>query len=84
MMRKLNARMPIIWAFFSQSLAITEIPCEAFVYDCVDDWPSFFPNPTERRWVERMDRGLSRRADILFVGSEPLRDKKATHNLCIT
>lgn len=80
MMRNLDAQHAIIWAFFSQSLVVTTLPCDAFVYDCVDDWPSFFPNPIERKWVERMDAGLTKRADIVFTGSGPLRDKKAGQN----
>lgn len=83
MMRRLNAQNPILWAFFAQTASVTEIPCEAFVYDCVDDWPSFFPDPVERAWVERMDAALTKRADIVFTGSDPLREKKGEQNRTI-
>jgi glycosyltransferase involved in cell wall biosynthesis len=80
MMRSLDVENPILWPFFAQTLEVTRLPAKLFVYDCVDDWPSFFPNPVERRWVERVDAGLSARADIVFTGSEPLAQKKSGQN----
>ncbi|HEV8043142.1 MAG TPA: glycosyltransferase [Bryobacteraceae bacterium] len=77
MMRKLEVEKPIFWAFFAQSLVVSTFGCDLFVYDCVDDWPSFFSVPVERSWVERVDLALTRRADIVFAGSQPLADKKA-------
>lgn len=81
MKRKLNVPEDhLLWAFFAQTEAVTRMPCGAFIYDCVDDWPSFFSDPVERAWVERTDLALTRRADIVFVGSEPLRQKKNGQN----
>lgn len=80
MMHSLDIREPILWAFFAQTLAVESLPVKLFVYDCVDDWPSFFSNPVERRWIEKIDAGLTSRADIVFTGSEPLAQKKAGTN----
>jgi glycosyltransferase involved in cell wall biosynthesis len=80
MMRSLNIREPILWAFFAQTLSVGSLPVKLFVYDCVDDWPSFFSKPVERRWVERIDAGLTARADIVFTGSDPLAKKKSGKN----
>lgn len=70
----------LLWAFFAQTTAVTKMQCSAFIYDCVDDWPSFFPDPVERAWVEQTDLALTKRADVVFVGSEPLRQKKLLQN----
>lgn len=80
MMRALKVEDPIIWAFFAQTLAVNALPAKLFVYDCVDDWPSFFADPVERKWVEEIDLGLATHADIVFTGSEPLALKKRGQN----
>jgi glycosyltransferase involved in cell wall biosynthesis len=78
--RKLGIDRPIFWTFFAQSLSFLNLEHELFVYDCVDDWPSFFPNPIERQWVERIDLALTKKARLLFAGSDPLADKKRAVN----
>jgi glycosyltransferase involved in cell wall biosynthesis len=81
--RRLGASKPIVWAFFAQSQAVNDFPCELFIYDCIDDWPSFFSDPVERAWVQRVDGALTRRADIVFAGSQPLADKKAAEHKAV-
>ena len=82
--RRLLMRMgtiqPWLWAFFAQSLSALDIGFTRTIYDCVDDWPSFFSHPAERRFVTHVDQQLCRRSDLVFVGSEPLREKKVAYN----
>ena len=80
LLKKLHITNPILWAFFAQSLSVLEIPNEYFIYDCVDDWQSFFPNPAEKRFVSQIDHELCRRADLIFVGSDPLFKMKSQIN----
>jgi glycosyltransferase involved in cell wall biosynthesis len=73
---RLGVRRPILWAFFAQSLRVLELDYEQVIYDCVDEWPAFFTNPVQRRWVAHVDEAMCRRADVLFVGSQPLLERK--------
>lgn len=75
-----RAVRPWLWAFFAQSLSVLGLDFARTIYDCVDDWPSFFPHAAERRFVARVDEQLCRRSDLVFVGSEPLLRKKAGRN----
>ena len=79
-LKRMGAQRPWLWAYFAQSLSILDLPFERFIYDCIDDWVSFFTQPAERAFVTRVDTELCRRADVLFVGSEPLRAKKCSLN----
>lgn len=76
LLRKLGPQRPLLWAFFAQSLSILDLPWDRIIYDCVDDWPSFFQHPKEKAFVSRIDEQLCRSADIVFVGSDPLLEKK--------
>jgi glycosyltransferase involved in cell wall biosynthesis len=80
LLSRLNAGKVWLWAFFAQNLSVLDLPFHHFVYDCVDDWPSFFSHPREKSYIARLDEGLCRRADLVFVGSEPLREKKVGFN----
>jgi glycosyltransferase involved in cell wall biosynthesis len=80
LLRLLGVQRPWLWAFFAQSLSVLELEFEHVIYDCVDDWPSFFPHPAEHQFITRVDEQLCRRAEIVFVGSHPLYEKKANLN----
>jgi glycosyltransferase involved in cell wall biosynthesis len=80
LLRNLRAGNVVLWAFFAQSLSVLDLPFDFFVYDCVDDWESFFPNPQERAFVAATDEQMCRKATVVFVGSEPLLKKKARFN----
>lgn len=76
----LGCRQPWLWAFFAQSTSVLELDFAHVIYDCADDYPPYFPHPAENRFVHRIDEAFCRRAEIVFVGSEPLRQKKAPLN----
>ena len=80
LLKKLRAHSVVLWAFFTQSLAVLELPVDFLIYDCVDDWESFFPHPRERAFVAETDEQMCRRASVVFVGSEPLLKKKIPSN----
>jgi glycosyltransferase involved in cell wall biosynthesis len=80
LLRRTGFRRPILWAFFAQNLRVLDLGFSAFIYDCVDDWPSFFSHPVERAFITRIDAELTRRAQIVFVGSGPLLEKKRSQN----
>ncbi|MBL0156905.1 MAG: glycosyltransferase [Bryobacterales bacterium] len=79
-MARMGMSKPWLWAFFAQGLSVLDLPFRGVIYDCVDDWPSFFPDPREKSFVQRIDEQLCRRADIVFVGSDPLLEKKKPFN----
>jgi len=80
LLKRLGIHSPWLWAFFAQSLSVLDLEFEHVIYDCADELPAFFPDPVEKRFVARIDEALCRRADLVFVGSEPLRHKKAPLN----
>lgn len=80
LLRRTGFRRPILWAFFAQHVRALDLDYSAFIYDCVDDWPSFFPHAVERAQIARIDLELTRRAQLVFVGSEPLLEKKRSQN----
>ncbi len=80
LLRQLGVQQPLLWAFFAQSLTVLDLPFERVIYDCVDYWPAFFPNPNERDFVAHVDAELCRRADLVFTGSEPLRERQLQWN----
>lgn len=80
LLRHLGVERPWLWAFFAQSLSVLDLEFEHFVYDCVDYWPAFFPHQKERQYVQQVDSELCRRADIVFTGSEPLRERQLQWN----
>jgi glycosyltransferase involved in cell wall biosynthesis len=82
LLKKLGMQRPILWAFFAQSLSILDLPWQRVIYDCVDDWPSFFSHPQEKAFVSEIDEQLCRRADTVFVGSDPLLEKKLPFQSC--
>jgi glycosyltransferase involved in cell wall biosynthesis len=71
---------PWLWAFFAQNLSVLDLQFEYFIYDCVDYWPAFFPSPREKKYVGQVNDELARRADLVFVGSNPLLERQGHLN----
>jgi glycosyltransferase involved in cell wall biosynthesis len=80
LLERFGAKSPWLWAFFAQSLSVLELSFEKLIYDCLDEWPAFFPDPREKRFVAEVDETLCRRANLVFTGSETLRQKKSQWN----
>jgi glycosyltransferase involved in cell wall biosynthesis len=80
LLRRLDVRKPWLWSFFAQSLSVLDLEFEHVIYDCVDEWPAFFPHPQEKRFVTAIDDALCRRAELVFVGSAPLLETKGPLN----
>jgi glycosyltransferase involved in cell wall biosynthesis len=80
LLRKFGGKRPWLWAFFAQCLSVLDLKFEHVIYDCVDDWPAFFPDAREKQSVAGIDDALSCAAEMVFVGSDPLKEKKAPLN----
>jgi glycosyltransferase involved in cell wall biosynthesis len=80
LLKRFGSKRAWLWAFFAQSLSVLDLKFEHVIYDCVDDWPAFFPDPREKKFISKIDNALSRGSEIVFVGSAPLKDKKAPFN----
>jgi glycosyltransferase involved in cell wall biosynthesis len=80
LLRKFGSKRPWLWAFFAQCLSVLDLKFEHVIYDCVDDWPAFFPDAREKKVVTAIDNTLSRAAEMVFVGSDPLKVKKSPLN----
>ncbi|MBM3224355.1 MAG: glycosyltransferase family 1 protein, partial [Candidatus Tectomicrobia bacterium] len=80
LLRRVGAQNPWLWVFFAQSLSVLNLPFQHVIYDCADEFAAFFPDPAEKRFVEQIDAVLCRRAELVFVGSEPLYATKAPFN----
>lgn len=76
-MRKLRFNSPVLWTYspFARHL-LGRLNERLIVYDCVDDFPSAFYNRPVRALVEEEEAELLRKADLVFVTSEPLLDRK--------
>lgn len=80
LLKKFDAREFWLWAFFGQNASVLNLNYKHFIYDCADDYPPYFPRQSEKKFVNKIDAEFCRRADIVFVGSEPLRIKKIDFN----
>jgi len=78
--KKLDIKNPLVWSMFAQVQSVLELDAEYYIYDCIDEWAAFFQNERETAYVSRMDEALCRRADIVFVSSQPLMRNKSVYN----
>lgn len=79
-LRRFGATDPWLWVFFAQSLSVLRVPFRHIIYDCADEFAAFFPHPAEKRFVLHIDEVLCQRAELVFVGSEPLYATKSPRN----
>lgn len=80
LLKRLHVTNPWLWVFFAQSLSVLNLPFQHVIYDCADEFAAFFPHPDEKRFVLQIDEVLCRRAELVFVGSEPLYARKSPLN----
>ena len=76
-MRAAGFRRPILWAFLPTPLTldlIRELDPDLTVYYCIDDLAS---SSRAARRITRSETALFRRADLVFVTSEKLRERAA-------
>ncbi len=77
-MRTLGVSRPIAWTFLPTPLAhelITFLDPALTIYYCIDDLASSSP---EARRIASSEEAMFRRADLVFVTSEKLRQRAAT------
>ena len=71
--RRLGLRDPLLWTYLPTSIALLErVPAVALVYHCVDEH-SAFPGFVDPRVVQKYDRQLTSRADLVITTAENLR-----------
>jgi glycosyltransferase involved in cell wall biosynthesis len=77
--RRLGFKNPITWTFLPTSGEVVGALGEKLiVYHCVDEFSEF--SGTDKNAVRNMERDLLRKADQVFVSSEPLYETKKLHN----
>jgi glycosyltransferase involved in cell wall biosynthesis len=77
--RRLGFKNPITWTFLPTSGEVAGALGEKLiVYHCVDEFSEF--SGTDKNAVLNMERDLLRKADQVFVSSEPLYEAKKRHN----
>ena len=80
--RDLGMRRPVLWLNPEYAVWMPDALSHALViYDVTDDWTraASLP-PRELRQIQRNDRLMLQRADLVFTVSEDLYDKKSPHN----
>jgi glycosyltransferase involved in cell wall biosynthesis len=72
--RRLALRDPVIWSFLPTPAPVVDLfGGRLIVYHCVDHYAA---NPgVPRRWVERMERLMVDRADVVFATSPALAER---------
>jgi uncharacterized SAM-binding protein YcdF (DUF218 family)/glycosyltransferase involved in cell wall biosynthesis len=76
-MRAVGASRPVVWTFLPTPLAhelIDHLDPALTVYYCIDDFAS---SSIEARRITRSEDAMFRRADLVFVTSEKLRQRAA-------
>jgi uncharacterized SAM-binding protein YcdF (DUF218 family)/glycosyltransferase involved in cell wall biosynthesis len=76
-MRAVGASRPVVWTFLPTPLAhelIDHLDPALTVYYCIDDFSSSSP---EARRITSSEEAMFRRADLVFVTSEKLRQRAA-------
>jgi glycosyltransferase involved in cell wall biosynthesis len=77
--KQLGFRDPITWTFLPSTAGVAGNLGERMViYHCVDEFSEF--TGTDKRALLDMERKLLRRADLVFVSSQPLLETKRIHN----
>ena len=79
-MRATRFHRPIVWTFLPTPLILDLIHAfdsELTVYYCIDDLAS---SSAEARRITRSETALFRKADLIFVTSEKLRERAARYN----
>ncbi len=77
--RKLKLKDPITWSFLPSSAGVAGALHERLlVYHCVDEFSCF--TGTDAAAIDAMEAELLRRADVVLVSSQPLRESKRAFN----
>jgi len=77
-MRRLHYERPISWSFLPASAPVSgTLGEELVVYHCVDEFSAFAGAPAE---IAQMEADLARRADLVLVSADRLRDAKLPYN----
>lgn len=77
-MRRLGFRRPISWSFLPASAPLSgTLGEELVVYHCVDEFSAFTGAPNE---IAAMERSLARRADLVLVSADRLKEAKLALN----
>jgi len=82
-MKATGASRPVVWTFLPTPLAhelIEHLDPALTVYYCIDDFAS---SSLEARRIRRSEEAMFRRADLVFVTSEKLRQRAATFSAAV-
>ncbi len=75
--KKLRIRNPILWLYHPRYIwTIGNFKEELIIYDCMDDFTSLISPYENRERNIRDERGLLKRADIVFAGGHSIADLK--------
>jgi teichuronic acid biosynthesis glycosyltransferase TuaH len=81
-MASLGMSRPILWINPEYAVwAADEIPHSLVVYDVTDDWTHASLSQRELAEIERNDRALLKKADLVFTVSPDLLEKKSFFNI---
>lgn len=75
--RRARIRDPLLWVNPYDSGFLTDrLGARGVVYDITDDWELAASSPSEREWIQGLDRDLCRRADLTMVCSQALFESR--------
>ncbi len=79
-LRRLNMPAPILWTTFPTGVdSISPLRARRVVFDCVDDYPSFFTG-RQHQTLAAAENELLARADLVLTTARPLLDKCRAQN----
>jgi glycosyltransferase involved in cell wall biosynthesis len=77
----LRFEKPLIWNFSPiHGGAVPHLDGRLLIHDICDEWSNYIPQTSGKKLVEWADREGARQADLLFVFSEHMRDRRAGLN----
>ena len=76
-MKRIGFKRPILWIYFPNSvLLIGKMREMLSIYYCIDDFPSEINSERRRRTMEFLENSILQRADIVFVCSKGLYERR--------
>lgn len=78
---RMGFRRPIYWVFqFNTVWLLKALRARFAVYECAEEWAANESSPRNQNYIRRVDEEMCRSADVVFVPSRDMMNRKAAFN----